>query len=67
MRRQRAPLSFPTQPVPREAEDFHRDCKDAHILSLLATSLINNSGLIFICVKIMNIVTIGEEISKLAV
>ena len=37
-----------------------------HILSLLATSLIKNSGMIFICVKIMNDF-ISEEIDKLAV
>ena len=30
-------------------------CTSAHILSLLATSLIHNSGLILICVKTMNI------------
>ena len=38
-----------------------------HILSLIATSSINNSGLVFICVKIMNVFIGGEEISKLAV
>ena len=37
----------------------------AHILSFFATSLINNSGLVFIRVKIMNVFTCGEEISKL--
>ena len=42
-------------------------CASAHILSLLATSLINNSGLIFICVKIMDVFTCGEKISKLGV
>ena len=36
------------------------------ILRLLATSLINNFGLIFTHVKIMNAFTCGEEFSKLA-
>ena len=39
----------------------------ADILNLLAISLINNSGLIFIYVKIMNLLTCGEDIGKLAV
>ena len=62
-----------SNPTPsREAEDFSRgevsyDCASAHILSLIGTNLINKSGLIFICVKIMNVLTCGEEISKLAV
>ena len=38
-----------------------------HILSLLATSLIINSGLKFKNDKIMNVFTCGKEISKLAV
>ena len=38
-----------------------------HILSLLATSLINNSRLIFICVINTNLFNCGEEISKLTV
>ena len=62
--------SHPT--IPRETEDF---LGVASILrmwlcshsSLFATSLMNNSGLIFKCVKIMNVFTCGEEISKLAV
>ena len=33
----------------------------------IVTSLINNSGLIILCVKTMNVFTCGEEISKLAV
>ena len=63
--------SHPT--LPREAENFHsggkypKVCASAHILSLLATSLINNFGLIFICVKNMNVFTCDEEISKLVV
>ena len=42
-------------------------CTSTHILSLLANSLINNCRLRFICVKIMNVSTCGEEVSKLAV
>ena len=59
--------SHPT--FPREAEYFPRGGKypSAHILSLFGISLINNSRLIFICVKIINVFTCSEEISKLAV
>ena len=42
-------------------------CASAHILSLLAISLIKNSGLIFVCVKTINVITCAEEIRKLAV
>ena len=34
---------------------------------ILATNLIHNSGFIYICVKIINVFTCGEEISKSAV
>ena len=44
-----------------------KGCASADILNLLAISLINNSGLIFIYVKIMNLLTCGEDIGKLAV
>ena len=44
----------------------HPTPSSAHILSLVA-SCSNNSGLIFIWVKIMNLFACGEEISKLAV
>ena len=54
---QRSPLLFPTK---------QWECASAYILSLLATSLINNSGLIFIYVKVMNVFSCGEQISKLA-
>ena len=61
-----------TKLLPREAEDFARGGNypshvSVHIVSLLAASLNNNSGLIFICLKIMNLFTCGEDISKLAV
>ena len=63
-----------SQPTyPREAEHFPKGCKypkDVPLpmgLSLLVTSLIKNSGLVFIDVKIMNVFTCGEGISKLAV
>ena len=64
--------TFVTYGTPCHARGHHSSiygygCASAYIFSLLATSLINNSGLIFICVKIMNIFTCGEEISKLAV
>ena len=57
---------LPTQPLPRRAEDFPRGGYYPEDASL-ATSLINNFGLIFKYVKIMNVFTCGEEISKLAV
>ena len=57
---------LPTQPLPRKAEDFPRGGYYPEDASL-ATSLINNFALIFKYVKIMNVFTCGEEISKLAV
>ena len=60
--------SYPT--FPKWAEDFPRGGKclnDVPLWRLLSTSLIKTSGLIFIFVKIMNIFTCGEEISKLTV
>ena len=55
----------------KEAEDFSRGRKypqyaSANIPSLLASSLINNCGLLLICIKIMNVFTCDEEISILA-
>ena len=52
-------ISLGVVSIPRNAS--------SHIISLLATILITNSGLIFICVKIMNVYTCAKEISKLVV
>ena len=39
-------------------------CTSAHVLSLLATSLINNSGLILICAKITNVLIVVKILVK---
>ena len=63
---------FSIQTVAREAENFprcghyHEEVAiSGHIFSLLATSLMNKAGLIFMCQN--DVFTCGEDISKLAV
>ena len=57
---------FPTN-FPYETEDFPMNGKYAKNFLVSLISLINNLGLIFTCVKILNISICREEISKLAV
>ena len=41
-----------------------QECASAHILSLLATSLVNNSGLILTCVKIANVLVVVKRLEN---
>ena len=56
---------LPTQPLPKEAEDFPRGNKYpkyAYTVRLLATGLINNSELLFKYVKIMNVLLVVKSL-----
>ena len=61
-----------TNLLPRKAEDFASGGKypnegaSAHIFKLFATSLIDNSGMVFKHVKIMNVFTCNKEFIKLS-
>ena len=58
-----------TKPLSREAEDFpsggnHKACVSAHIPNLIATSLINNFRLAFICAKTREVLLVVKILVK---